>query len=108
MLEANSLSRHSVEITFDDGIYAKLVCPESGCEPATRCSECGRGIGDTETDPCYDCPEPNEECWVKGWFDNLMAEELLHGKVTVEIEPEFDGDTMRAHIVSPEGDRVAP
>jgi hypothetical protein len=100
-LSRQSGSAHRVVIEFDDGIYAKLVCPESGCTPASMCSECGRAIGDPETKPCYDCPSASDECWIKSWFDNCTADELLRGTVTVEIVAEWDGDHLNAHIGRP-------
>ena len=67
---------HRVEIEFDGGgVSGKLICPESGCTP----------------------PPPGE-CWIKTWFDNLSVDELLHGKVTVEINAEFEDDTLVARI----------
>jgi hypothetical protein len=93
--------RHRVEIEFDDGVGAKLICPESGCTPAGYCAACGRGVDDDETKPCYDCPDSaNTECWVKSWFDNCTADELLAGKLVVEIDAEWDGDHMTARIVA--------
>lgn len=95
------MSEHRVVLSFGDGgLSAKLICPESGCFPATHCPECCTDIGPRGCE-CQDEPAP-DECWVKGWFDNLMpAEEILHGSFTVTIDPEFDGDTIRAHIVDP-------
>ena len=93
-------SEHRVVLTFGDGgLSAELLCPESGCSPATHCPECWTDIGPKG---CECSPErASDECWVKSWFDNLMPEEILHGSVAVTIDPEFDGDTVRAHIVGP-------
>jgi hypothetical protein len=95
------MNTHRVVLKFDDGVYATLICPETGCKSASVCSECHRSVDDTEIAPCYDCPPPNGGCWVKTWFDNCMAEELLHGEVTVDIDARWDGDAMTAHIVAP-------
>lgn len=66
--------KHRVEIEFDGGaVSGKLICPES-CKPATT-------------------------CWIKTWFDNVGVDELLHGNVTVEIDAEWDGETLVANIV---------
>lgn len=78
----------------------KLICPETGCTPATVCGECHRHIDDEERGPCDECPDPADtECWVKGWFDNCTYDELLHGEVTVEVECEWDGDQINVEIV---------
>lgn len=95
---------HRVVIEFDDGIRAKLICPESGCTPAGMCSECYRDLTDEETAPCYDCKDAahrSYECWIKTWFDNVGADELLAGKIEVGIDAEWDMDHMIAHVVGP-------
>jgi hypothetical protein len=99
-----SRERHRVMLAFEDGcgLSAKLICPESGCTPAGSCAACGRDLDDSESKPCYDCTDSAEwrdECWVKTWFDNVSADELLSGRVTVEIDADWDGDHMIAHIV---------
>lgn len=94
--------RHRVVLTFDDGLYAKLICPGpgKGCQPATVCASCHRGI-DSEGS-CYDCEDGfPDDCWIKGWFDNLTPDELLHGEITVEIEADFDGETAICSVVAP-------
>ena len=68
------MSRHRVEITFEDGTFLRLICPESGCEPP----EPGEGS------------EPDDECWIKSWFDNCTAEELLDGTIEVLFDAEAD------------------
>lgn len=92
---------HRVVLEFDGGgIRAKLICPESGCTPGQTCGLCGRDYGDPESTPCYDCKDAKlDECWIKTWFDNESADELLHGQVELEIEGEWDGDHMKAIIV---------
>jgi hypothetical protein len=103
---------HRVEIAFDDGVSAKLICPESGCTPAQKCGQCGRDLRPRDEaeqreegiEPCYDCKDAaswRDECWIKTWFDNVGADELLAGKITVEIDAEWDVDHMVAHIVAP-------
>lgn len=101
---------HRVEIEFDGGaVSGKLICPESGCVPAQNCSQCGRELHPRDLteqreegiEPCYDCKDAEswrDECWIKTWFDNVGVDELLHGNVTVEIEAEWDGDTIVANI----------
>ena len=93
------MSKHRVVLTFDDGVTAKLICPESGCVPAEFCAGCGRSYGDGEREPCFDCRAAPDECWVKGWFDEVCGLESLYGSVTVEIYPEWDYDYLKAHIV---------
>ena len=91
--------KHRVEIEFGTyGVSGKLICPESGCKPATTCADCGR---DKEpSDGCCDvCADGlGDECWIKTWFDNVGVDELLHGNVTVEIDAEWDGETIIANI----------
>jgi hypothetical protein len=99
-----SRDRHRVVLTFENGFgpTAKLICPESGCTPAGTCAHCGRDLDDEETKPCYDCADSEgwrHECWIKTWFDNLTPDELMDGSVTVEIDAEWNGDHIIAHIV---------
>lgn len=95
---AVSTGAHKVILKFDDGLYAELICPESGCVPAENCFLCGRSVHETCPDipPCYDCKDGlgigADECWLRGWFDNLTAEELLSGNVEVAITAEWDCD----------------
>lgn len=92
--------RHRVVLTFDDGVSAKLVCPDAGCTPATVCASCGRSFDDPDSSPCYDCSQTSgDECWVKSWFDNLTVDELLRGEVTVWIDATYDGDHFAATII---------
>lgn len=98
---------HRVKLIIQDGyLAAKLVCPEQGCAPAHRCGHCGHVYGDDETEPCYDCKDhkPTGECWLKGWFDNCTADELLHGKVEFEvpIAVGWDMDHPVVTLVDPE------
>jgi hypothetical protein len=94
-------SGHRVVLTFDDGLYLKLICPETGCEPASTCGECHRHVDDEERSPCAACPRQGDGCWVKGWFDNCTYDELLHGEITAAIEAEWDGDHIIVEIVGP-------
>jgi hypothetical protein len=91
---------HRVLIEFDDGVYAKLICPESGCEPTKFCGYCGSAYDDPEAEGCSDCrdDEAPTECWIKTWFDNLTADELLHGSIEVPIRAEWDGDCVVVHL----------
>jgi hypothetical protein len=107
---------HRVVIEFDDGgVGAKLICPENGCEQGSTCGFCGHEYGSAETKPCYDCRDLKgpTECWIKSWFDNVGADELLHGHVEVPIRAEWDCDHMVAHIEQgvapeqPEGSEVS-
>lgn len=98
---------HRVVIEFDGGgTSAQLICPDSGCLPAQNCASCGRDLSLDEAEgiaPCYDCKDAaawRDECWIKTWFDNLDAAELLAGKVTVEIDAEWDMDHPVARIRS--------
>jgi len=94
-------NKHRVVLTFENGYgpSAKLICPESGCIGSEVCGICGRDVTDPESKPCYDCKGMNPAaCWVKTWFDNLTPDELLSGSLTVEIDAEWDGDHMVAHI----------
>lgn len=102
--------KHRVEIVFDGGgVGGRLICPEGGCRRAENCSECGRELHPRDLaeqreegiEPCYDCKDAeqwSEECWIKTWFDNCAVDELLAGEVTVEIDAEWDGDTIIANI----------
>lgn len=98
-------NEHRVIVEFNDGVYLKkLIHPENGCRAAQMCSQCGRDFADEETVPCYDCkpPVPAEwrECWVQGWFDNVSAEEMLHGRIELTVEPRFDYDSCELHILN--------
>lgn len=62
--------RHRVRLHFDDGLFAELICP-----PGDVCDRAG----------CY-------QCWIKTWFENLTAEELLFGSVEVEVDVAWDSD----------------
>ena len=102
MSDANK--KHRVIVEFDDGAYAaKLIHPEGGCDTASMCGQCGRSFDDTETKPCYDCEGMTTkrtfgECWVQGWFDEEGVD-LLHGKVEVIVEEEYDFDHCKLHVV---------
>jgi hypothetical protein len=95
-------ARHRVVLNFDDGLRLKLICPETGCRPATQCGECYRHVDDEEREPCGACPGPEDTgCWVLSWFENCTYDELLHGEVTVEIDTEWDGESLLATITGP-------
>jgi histidine triad (HIT) family protein len=97
---------HRVVLSFDGGgsPRLKLLHPESGCAPATQCALCGRMEG-SESAPCYDCKGGfDPSCWLTDWFDNLSADELLHGSVTVAVTAEWDQDHPKIIIESPELD----
>lgn len=90
---------HRVVIEFDGGAYfTKLIHPESGCQPATICADCGRDTRDPESEPCDVCKDGlGEGCWVEGWFDN-EATDVLRGRVELEVDPEWQGGQMLAQI----------
>jgi hypothetical protein len=96
---------HRVVLEFDGGgISATLTCPTNGdgCHPAMSCSHCGRDYADPEATRCYDCKDADpDECWIKTWFDNESAEDLLHGSVEISIDAEWDMDHLVARIVDP-------
>jgi len=91
---------HSVELEFDGGgVFMRLIHPENGCDPPSVCASCGRYAEEPEgQEPCYDCPKPDDGCWLQGWADNLAADELLKGTVIVPISPEWAGDHAVFHI----------
>jgi hypothetical protein len=96
---------HKVTLVIeDDLVIVRLVCPVGGCEPAQQCSECGQLLGASER--CYACPSPDDECWVKSWFDNLDALYMHVGEcdltgrtLPVPIECEWDGESLMWHVV---------
>lgn len=94
---------HEVVISFEDGCSptAKLICPASGegCRPASFCPECYSAITESGCE-CCDFP-PDDGCWIKSWFDNLAAEEILHGSVRVQVDARWNGESIEAHIVGP-------
>lgn len=97
------MSAHRVVLTFDDGVTAKLVCPDNGCTPANICG-CGRDLNEPESEPCYDCGDAEtwrDECWLKTWFDDLTADELLHGTIEFPVTATWDGDHPLVEIESP-------
>jgi hypothetical protein len=105
--------RHRVEITFEAGYgpSAKLICPEGGCEKPGWCAECGRALNDPDdtSEGCYDCRDATwcDECWLKTWFDNLSVDDLLAGKLVVEIDGIWTGDGAVAQIVGTAAEVVA-
>lgn len=101
---------HKVTLMLErDRVVVKLVCPDGGCETASRCGLCGRAFDDQETACCYDCPPPGSvrECWVKSWFDNVPGDEMYDGPdldftgrtLPVPIECDWDGDCLQWHVV---------
>ena len=94
-------TNHRVVLEFDDGVYVKkLIHPEGGCVGADQCGHCAADLTDPDSTRCYDCKgEGPHECWVQGWFDNASAEELLHGRIEVEINCRWEFDHMEAHVV---------
>jgi hypothetical protein len=91
---------HRVEIEFDGyGPGVKLIHPEGGCPlPKGVCEDCGADLQDPESKRCTSCNEMVPGwCWVQDWVEN-EGYELLHGKVTLPVEPEWDGDSCRLHL----------
>lgn len=98
---------HRVTMEFDGGgPYMTLHHPEGGCKAPLTCGLCAADLTDPDTKRCYDCEGMESEgCWLQGWFDNLGADELLHGKVTVPFDAEWDQDhpiiTIRQPVPQP-------
>lgn len=44
-----------------------------------------------------------ENCWVRSWVGNAMAEEVIHGTVEVEfpVHCQWTGDGLEAHVNGP-------
>ncbi len=92
---------HKLELQFDElGLTAKLICPESGCQPPGHCSECGRLRGDQST-PCECCtPDDATFCNAKEWCDAAFDESWLNGTVTMDVEIDWDsGEGPTLNIV---------
>ena len=102
----SEIDGHKVEIEFD-GLYpsVKLLHPEGGCPlPDGVCEECGADLQDPESKRCIACDGMRPGwCWVEDWVEN-EGHELLHGKITVAVEPEWDGDWARLHVASTQPD----
>jgi hypothetical protein len=84
---------HRVVLEFDGGaFYAKLICPESGCNPASHCGRCAADLTDPTSKRCYDCEgmEPGE-CWLQGWFDDEPIE-YFDGELEFPVTAEWDCD----------------
>jgi hypothetical protein len=83
---------HRVEVEYDSdgGCWATLIHPATGCQSP---------IDEESGEPIED-----EECWITGWFDEHQAD-LLHGKITLAVTEEWDGDCARLHI---NDDQFAP
>jgi hypothetical protein len=94
---------HRVEIEFDGGYpRLRLIHPESGCSAPSQCGLCAADLNDPEAKRCYDCKDMKPEgCWLDGWFENLEADELLRGKVTVPIDAKWDCDHPIITITTP-------
>lgn len=106
--QGSRLDTHRVVLEFDGGgVAAKLICPPGDkCNGGIACGLCGRDLHDAGATPCYDCKDSNpDECWIKTWFDNEDALDLLHGRVEVAIDAEWAMDHLVAHIVPAEGVR---
>lgn len=74
---------HRVRLIFDGGyLSAKLICPESGCEPA---------VGAVD-----------DECWMRPWFDNTDIIESLNAEVELSVSGEWDGDGLILHQLAAE------
>jgi hypothetical protein len=75
---------HRVEITFDgDVTYPRLIHPEAGCSHPTD-----PDTGEEMTD---------DPCWITDWIEEHGID-LLHGKVTLAVTEEWDGDCARLHV----------
>lgn len=94
---------HRVELHFDGGGFtARLICPPTGCEPATYCMECHKDIRDEGHEPCGDCPTGDEGCWLKAWCPDSGLIDWLNGSATLLVETEFlpDDECPRLEIVA--------
>lgn len=91
-------ANHRVVIEFDGGLTrTRLIHPESGCNPATICASCSADLTDPEGKRCYDCPAPDEECWLTGWVEE-QGTELLQGSIEFPVNVEWDCDTPIIHV----------
>lgn len=99
------MSGHRFVLKIEDGYTSwELICPDDGqCVSSNTCGSCGRAVGDTETDACYDCPDKSADCWAQSWVGSAMVDEVLRGVVTLEIPVrcEYNGDGFEAHIEGP-------
>jgi hypothetical protein len=77
---------HRVRIEFGDGnVYAKLICPDEGCETAVTCGECHRHVDDDERSPCEACKDGlGDHCVLADWFGDLGTE-CLTGMVDLDV-----------------------
>ena len=94
---------HRVEITFDGyGPGVRLIHPSGGCPlPEGHCEDCGADLQDPESKCCKSCDGMRPGwCWIEDWVEN-DGYELLHGKVTLAVEAEWDGDSCRLHVHQP-------
>lgn len=91
-------------MTFDGGSWRlKLICPESGCQPATQCASCAADLTDPDSKRCYDCKgaKPDQSsCWIQDWFYDC-PEEYVQGSVEFPIDVEWDCDSPIFRIARP-------
>lgn len=90
--EYEGMRGHRVVIEFDGFVSAKLICPDDGT--------CSPGEGESS--------KPTDECWLKTWFDNNSADELLHGKVEVAVDVDWDMDHPVVTLVDPDPAALSP
>jgi hypothetical protein len=104
---------HKVTLVLGPGgAEVRLICPKNGCPPPVECPECGRLVNDLETGRCEWCPRPDDECWVRSWFDNLDGWEMYDGSVCdltgrslpLPISERFDLDSLRWRVAEEEPD----
>src|ERR1700752_2333162 len=81
------IGAHRVQIEFDGGsTYAKLICPETGCQPALTCGEGHPPIETGEREPCDACKNgPGDGCVLAAWFGELGSE-CLTGTIELDAE----------------------
>lgn len=90
---------HRVILSFEDGVYWRLIHPEGGCDTASSCPDCEADLTLADSKRCEVCEEINvDECWLTGWFDNLEPEDLLRGEIELPIDAEWDGDYPIIHL----------
>jgi hypothetical protein len=84
---------HRVTVVADhDTVNLRLVCPDTGCQPGMACGKCGRAL-DSDVERCCDCPDRSEPCWLTGWAENVLWEELH-----TSGERDLSGLTLPAEI----------
>lgn len=92
---------HGIVVEFDGGTTrTRLIHPETGCNPATKCAVCAADLTDPDSRRCYDCPAgPNEECWLQGWVDEYGTE-LLQGVIEFPVNVKWDCDAPIIHVAT--------